>query len=258
MRKITDAITEIYRINVESERKVWINKIHPLAKLFLTIIYIEAVVSFNKYDLKGICVMALYPFITMIFSNISIKDCVYRLKPIFIVVCAVGIVNPFMDYKVIGEFFGINITGGVISMMTLMVKGILAVLATYILIITTSIEKVCYALRILHIPKIFISVILIIHRYIVLLLKEAEKITNAYELRAPGQKGINFKAWGSLAGMLMLRSLDRSQEVYESMLLRGYNGEYYVEIERGYIIPSCIYFSAWTVVILLARIIPIF
>ena len=43
----------------------------------------------------------------------------------------------------------------------------------------------------------------------------------AYALRAPGEKGIHFRAWGSLLGQLLLRSVDRAQLVYESMLLRA-------------------------------------
>ena len=52
MSKISDAITEIYRINSENERGTIINKVHPLSKLLLTILYIVIVVSFDKYDLK--------------------------------------------------------------------------------------------------------------------------------------------------------------------------------------------------------------
>lgn len=37
-----------------------------------------------------------------------------------------------------------------------------------------------------------------------------------------GEKGIHFRAWGSLLGQLLLRSVDRAHLVYESMMLRGY------------------------------------
>ena len=70
------------------------------------------------------------------------------------------------------------------------------------------------------------------YRYITVLLEEVNRITQAYELRAPHQKGIHFKAWGPLAGQLLLRSMDRANEVYESMLLRGYRGDYAYLQER--------------------------
>ena len=55
---------------------------------------------------------------------------------------------------------------------------------------------------------------------------EGIRIATAYALRAPGQKGIQFRAWGSLLGQLLLRSIDRAQLVYESMQLRGFAGSF--------------------------------
>ena len=58
-------------------------------------------------------------------------------------------------------------------------------------------------------------------------------MTDAYHLRAPGQKGIHISAWGSFLGQLLLRSMDRAQELYASMLLRGYHDHFhYADIER--------------------------
>ena len=109
-------------------------------------------------------------------------------------------------------------------MVTLMIKGIYSVLAAYLLIATTSIEKICYALRLLHIPAILVTQVLLTYRYNTVLLEEANRMTQAYSLRAPNQKGVHFKVWGTLAGQLLLRSMDRANEVYEIMTLRGYQG----------------------------------
>ncbi len=62
-----------------------------------------------------------------------------------------------------------------ISMVTLMIKGILTVIAIYILIITTTIDRVCMALRKIHIPEIIVMIIQLIYRYINVLLKETKK-----------------------------------------------------------------------------------
>ena len=52
-------------------------------------------------------------------------------------------------------------------------------------------------------------------------------MATAYRLRAPGQKGVHISAWGSFLGQLLLRSMDRAQQLYGSMLLRGYSGEFF-------------------------------
>ena len=74
--------------------------------------------------------------------------------------------------------------------------------------------------------KIVVTELLLIFRYAGLLLREAERMSTAYALRAPGQKGVAFRAWGSFLGQLLLRSMDRADELYESMTLRGFEGEY--------------------------------
>ena len=144
----------------------------------------------------------------------------------------VGIFNPFFDKRVVAEmalFPGLKITGGMISMLTLMLKGFYSILSAYILIATTSIEQICYALRLLHIPKVIVIVILLIYRYFGLMGNEADRIATAYMLRAPRQKGINYKAWGTLVGQWLLRSMDRAGNVYESMMLRGFKGDFSVQ-----------------------------
>ena len=55
----------------------------------------------------------------------------------------------------------------------------------------------------------------------------------AYQLRAPGQKGIHVSAWGSFLGQLLLRSMDRASTLYDSMCLRGFYGEFYYANEKS-------------------------
>lgn len=258
MGKINEVIHDIHHLDAMSSQDKWMNHIHPLVKLIVTFCFIISVMSFDKYDIIGLAGMSIYLIVIAIIGDISITQSLKHVKVVLILVCAVGIANPFLDTKPITYFGEIAITSGMISMVTLMMKGIFAVLASYILIITTSIEKVCYALRILHVPKSFVTIILLIYRYIIVLLKEVERITQAYQLRAPNQKGIHIKAWGSLIGQLLLRSIDRSQIVYDSMLLRGYDGEFRDNQNIKLDCMSFLYLLFWIIIIITFRILPVF
>ena len=125
------------------------------------------------------------------------------------------------------------------------------VIGTFLFIAATTIEKVCYALRILHVPPIMVTQILLTYRYISVLLKEANTIMQAYLLRAPDQKGVQFKVWGPLAGQLLLRSIDRADMVYQSMMLRGYHGEFYYSDMKKCTGKDCGYLAAWLIIFLL-------
>ena len=143
-------------------------------------------------------------------------------------------------------------------MITLMLKGVFSVLASYFLVATTSIDKICYSLRLIHVPEILVTQIMLTYRYIVLLLKEVNRITDAYSLRAPGQKGIHFRVWGSLTGQLLLRSMDRATIVYESMLLRGYNGNFtYIGEEDKVTMTDVVYLILFGVLFVFLRLCPI-
>ena len=258
MSKIENAISELYRIDDLANRDQWVNNIHPLVKFVLTILYIVVTVSFPKYDMIGTAGMVLYLIPMFILSELSWKEAVKRLMPVLPFVCIVGIANPFFD-RIPVVLLGIPMTSGVLSMLTLMMKGFFAVMASYILVATTTIEKICYALRLLHVPKIMVTQIMLTYRYITVLMKEVSRITQAYALRAPGQNGVHFKAWGSLTGQLLLRSIDRANTVYESMTIRGYQGEFrYVGSHTRLKTGDILFLAVWAAVIVLLRYFPIF
>ena len=137
-------------------------------------------------------------------------------------------------------------------MLTLMLKGFYSVLSAYILIATTSIDDICYALRCLHVPRQIVIVIMLIYRYFGVMAAEADRITTAYKLRAPRQNGIHYKAWGTLVGQWLLRSMDRAEDVYESMLLRGFTGDFQVKKQKP--VPADILYPAlWCLIFLTVR-----
>ena len=257
MSKIGNAIYEINHMETIAKRYQWVNRIHPLVKFVFTVCYIAVVVSFSRYDVLGLFGMIIYPLAMFILADLSFKDSLKRLRVVLPLVCFVGILNPFFD-KTIICIGGISMRAGVLSMITLMMKGVFSVLASYILIATTSIEKICYALQLLHVPKVLVTQILLTYRYISLLLEEVNRITQAYALRAPKQKGIHFKVWGSLTGQLLLRSMDRASIVYESMVLRGYKGSFgYMGEKEKWKYSDLLYLGIWVCLTVFLRKVPL-
>ena len=204
-----------------------IHRIHPLSKLLVTIIYILVCVSFPKYSLSGLAVMVLYPVFMFQASGIPVKTCFYKLRFVLPLVMAVGIINPFLDRVPLLYVGTLPVSGGVISMITLMLKGIFSLMASFILIATTKIDALCASLRRLHVPDVIVTLFLLTYRYISVMVEQVSVMTDAYALRAPGQKGIHISAWGSFLGQLLLRSVDKASELYQSMQLRGFHGEFY-------------------------------
>lgn len=220
--------------------------------------YILLVVSFPGYDLVGIAGMVLYLLAHIIWHEISVGTMFRRVWPIFLLTGAVGIANPALDREICVVIGDVEVTYGMLSMVTLMVKGIFCVAASYILAVTTGIGQICHALRLLHIPKEIVMVIMLIHRYLMVLIKEVERMQQSYRLRAPNQKGLRYKAWGSFVGLLLLRSMDRAEEVYESMKLRGFQGIMQHSSRKNSKGKSILYVLLWGMVFVVLRIFPVF
>ena len=201
-----------------------LHSLHAGAKLFVTILYIVLVVSFERYDFSGMIIMVLYPVLLFQISGLSAALCFYRLRVVLPLVCAVGLFNPLLDHSVALKLGGVVISGGTVSMLTLMLKGVLCLTASYLLIASTPFDAICSSLAAVHLPAGAITLLLLTYRYISLMLEEISIMLEAYSLRAPGQKGIQFSAWGSFLGQLLLRSMDRAEEIYAAMQLRGYDG----------------------------------
>ena len=251
MDSIERKIWELNRLQDIQQRSHWMNNLHPLGKLLISVLYIFLVTSVGKYDVTTLILMSLYIIFTFIMGELSVKEGIYRMRLILPLVLFVGVFNPFFD-KTEVMIAGFAVRGGVVSMVTLIIKGLYTVFAVYALIATTSIDDICYALRSLHIPKIIVIVIMLIYRYIDVMAGEADRIYTAYRLRAPGQKGIEYRSWGALVGQWLLRSMDKAQIVYESMLLRGFRGDF-IPKKKNVKKIDVIYPLGWLVALLFVR-----
>lgn len=233
MNKMQKALAELSEMDELAAMRSPVHRLHPGAKLITTIAYIMITLSFGKYDLPGLVPMVLWPAMMFSLSGVKVRTCFYKLRIVLPLVMAVGLFNPFFDRQTMLMIGNIAISGGVTSMITLMLKGVFSLMASFLLMATTKIDSLCAALRKLHVPAILVSLLQLTYRYVGVMTEELAVMTDAYHLRAPGQKGIHISAWGSFLGQLLLRSMDRAQELYSSMILRGYHEHFhYADIER--------------------------
>ena len=260
MDRLQTAITALHEADAESGRRKSRSRLTPVARLIVCIGFLGVTVSFDKYNIAGLLSMSLYLIVTGIWEEISLWKGFSRLKYIFAVLLLLGIANIFYDRNVIIFLGGIPITGGMLSFVTLFLKGAFAVYGAYFLLLTVGIDRLCMALRKLKVPRMMVTVLLLTYRYLIVLLKEAQRMMQAYELRSFRHRGIHIRAWGDFPGLLLLRSMDRALQIYDSMLLRGYDGEFLYEMterKAGWTI-SVLYMAGWLALFALLRSVPVF
>lgn len=253
MNKMDKALHELGEMDDLAAQDSPIHRLHPAAKLLSTIAYIVLTLSFNKYALSGLIVMLLWPVLLFQISGIPVRSCFYKLRIVLPLVMAVGLFNPFFDRGTVLTLGSVAVSGGVISMLTLMLKGLLCLMASFLLMATTPIDGLCAVLRKLRVPGLLVTLLLLTYRYVGVMTEELAVMTDAYRLRAPGQKGVHVSAWGSFLGQLLLRSMDRAQELYASMLLRGYHEHFHYADVRAFRASDAAYLLGSILVFLLLR-----
>jgi cobalt/nickel transport system permease protein len=116
---------------------------------------------------------------------------------------------------------------------TIALKSWISVQAALLLAFTTPFHELVDALRQLRLPRIMVSIISFMYRYLGVLAAESSRMSRARAARsavAPdGRRGGSIawraKVTGGLVGALFLRSYERSERIYAAMQARGFEGE---------------------------------
>ena len=257
MNKMEKALHELGEMDELAAQSSPIHDLSATAKLLATVAYIVTVVSFDKYDLSGLVPMLLWPVLLFQLSGVPVHTCFYKLRIVLPLVMAVGLFNPLFDRAPLLQLGSLAVSGGTVSMLTLMLKGLLCLMASFLLMATTPIDCLCASLRTLRVPKMLVTLLLLTYRYVGVMTEELAVMTDAYHLRAPGQKGVHVSAWGSFLGQLLLRSMDRAQELYASMLLRGYHEHFHYAPSKPFGAKDAIYLAVCLGCFALLRFVPV-
>lgn len=105
-----------------------------------------------------------------------------------------------------------------------------SVLALIVLVTTTPFFELLKALRWYRLPAIISSVILFTYRFIFVFVDELERMKLARQARgfAGGRSLLSTAALRTIAytaGMILVRSSTRANDIYDALLSRGYMGE---------------------------------
>ncbi len=252
MSKIAQSIYNIRKIDDLSQKTTFIHRLHPLVKFLTTVAYMALLISFDRYETVALVPFALFPLFLFVFGEIPFGFVLKRVLLVEPFIIGVGILNPLFDPNsfVLG---GLTLSVGWLTFLAIFIKSTLLVTATILLIATTGMDNLAKALRMLKIPKVFVLQLLLTYRFITVLAEEVFRMIRAYTLRAPGQKGIHISAWGSFAGQLILRSFERAQRIYQSMVLRGFQGEYNTGVIEKIKFHDIIYFTVTCLIFMALR-----
>lgn len=254
MSSLSASLGSMNRLDDLAQKDSLIHRIHPLAKLLTTLVFLIVTTSMDRYALGSLLPLALYPALVIIAADLPAGLLLRRLLLLEPLILGIGLLNPLFDRSpvLVGT---IMLTGGWVTFMNLTLKGSLAALAALLLLATTGLDRLASSLRSLGVPRIMVTQIYLTWRYLTVLGQEAARTQRAYLLRAPNHRGIRIQAWGSLLGQLLLRTFDRAERIYQAMALRGFNGEFPTGPGKGWTAGDTLYTLICLIYLILVRLV---
>ncbi len=166
------------------------------------------------------------------FSGVSLKTAVKRLLPLNAVFFCLFIFLPFTTPG--QEMAGVGSISlsreGLLLAAAIALKGNAIMLIAIDLLGTMEPATLGHALNHLHFPRKLSLLLLFTIRYLDVLHQEYSRLRAAMRVRAfrPGMSGHTYRMFGFLVGMLLVRSLDRSERILAAMKCRGFTGRFYL------------------------------
>ena len=226
------------------------HRLDPRAKIITALLTLIIVISETPDGIKHFYVYFILIFLAIAVSKIPFSFIAKRTLLIlpFILITAASI--PFSSWLT-------NDYADRQSIILALLVTLKAVFAVLLLTLLTSVEKFHVLLagfRKLKMPAIFGIISALMYRYIFILIDELHRTRFARESRTPGDYKINrFKIYGSQAAVIFLRSWERADKVYHSMLARGFNGNFPEMKNLNYTLRDSIFVFVVTIIFFIIR-----
>ena len=239
MSKLERVIYELDSIEQTKTTSSGMHRIDARAKLLTLFVYLICMLSLPTQQWSRMMLFLIFPMVVCWQTHFAYGKLFIRSLVIVPFVALVGIFNPWPS------FVGI------------LIRGLASVQGVFVLIQATGFHSLCRGLQGLGVPSLFVSQLLFVYRYLTVLLQETLTMQYAREARSFGRKVYTFKQWGTFAGQLLLRTLDRSSRIHQAMMSRGFDGTFPHPHNSHWSLPDSLYLLMWSAVFLTLRFIPI-
>lgn len=157
--------------------------------------------------------------------------------PVVFVLKRILLVMPFVLFAAVFYPISVKLTDkstmfslhhpAVLKGIAILIKAILSVTVLVVLVSSERFHHLLGAMRRLKMPSVVCIISAMMYRYIFILADESMKTTQARQSRTPGKLRQNrIRVLGNQMAVIFLRSWERSITIYNSMLSKGFTGEF--------------------------------
>jgi cobalt/nickel transport system permease protein len=157
------------------------------------------------------------------------------------VLIRMGVINGFVLFlwlflpfttqgEVVAQLGGLDVhREGIVLALSITIKANAIAGITIALLGTSTIFDLVHGLIHLKVPQRIVQLFFFTYRYISVIHSEYLSLRSSMRIRCfhPGTNFHTYRSFAYLVGMLFVRSLDRSERIYQAMILRGFSGTFW-------------------------------
>jgi cobalt/nickel transport system permease protein len=225
-------LTDQYR-----QRESIVHRLDPRTKILVVFSFILAIALTPAGSFVAYGILSLFLLLAILLARIELP---YIVKRSFIAIpfALAAVTLPFtvpgetlLTLPVLG---GLTVSlEGTIRFASILIKSWISVQAAILLVAITPFQDLLWGLRALHVPATLVTIVSFAYRYLFVLSDEALRLMQARTARSAvvdGRRAGGPLLWrgkvtGRMVGSLMLRSMERSERIYNAMVARGYQGQ---------------------------------
>jgi cobalt/nickel transport system permease protein len=206
------------------------DSLDPRTRIVTTILLSIVVAAAN--DLLTLAIALAMALLGTWISGMRLVGAVRQLVPVNIFALFLILLLPFSSGQTPLIAFGpVHYSKeGLLLAMAIALKANAIVLWMLVLLGSLDIVTLGHALRHLGVPEKLTHLLLFTVRYVEVLQREYVRLKTAMKMRGfrPRVSIHTYRSYGYLVGMLLVRSLDRSERILAAMKCRGFRGRFYL------------------------------
>lgn len=251
MKGLDNAINRINRLALPAHK----TRIDPRVRLVVALFFIVSVLTVPLYQPEPLFWLFIFPILTAEASGLGFAKVLQTSLWVLLLLLPIVAFNPYYNRDVAFVVAGHAVSWGWISAVTVMLRGLLTVQALIIVAETCGFYSIYVALRGLGCPKVLVTQLAMLYRYISVLLQESQSMHRALLARGFGKRHYSITLWGRFTGQLLLRSVARARRLSAAMAARGFTGKFegLHTVEGQPNVISWWYLAGWCVVIAFLR-----
>ncbi len=204
--------------------------IDPRIKICIALPLVFAIALSNNLIVITVSLIVAISF--MLLARLNLRFVVKSLRVLFVFIALLWLFLPIsIPGNAVCVIGPVTLSAeGLFRALSITIKSITIILLIITLLSTSSVFTLAHALSHLQVPRKLLWLLFLSYRYIFVLYVEYLKLRNALIIRGfrPKTNIHTYKTFAYLIGMLLVRSYERSERIYNAMLCRGFQGKFYL------------------------------